>query len=408
MPKLWRARPPLDPTEERQVRELADSPRVAGSLRLHAGIVARSWEGLRTTAIADAVGCHVQTVRECLERFNADGLAGLDRQAGSGRKPRLTDEQRGRVIALATVDAVGQETRPADATAPTRTLASLTTAAQAEGIAISESQVRRILQAAGVDWRSSESDVAVDEHEARALRRFEEAIAQLTSGSSFDSFRGDVHPVEIATRLAEAMEDHVETVPYGMRVPEDYSVWLSSVDYGRFAPLLSGFENELATYLWNVASACNFQVTSNIMIHLAPVADLARHSILVEARYRDSRVSTDPSTTTTSNLRQSSRRARSIPEIRIIDPHIPDVVTVDRLPFSLGRSLDNDMSIEDTRVSRYHALIKEINGYICLIDLQSMNGTFVNGEPIQECKLSHGDTISLGTYVMTIALGSRG
>ena len=64
-------------------------------------MVTRSWDGLRTTAIAAEWGCHPQTVRERLARFNADGLDGLGDRPGAGRKRRLTEAERGLVLALA-------------------------------------------------------------------------------------------------------------------------------------------------------------------------------------------------------------------------------------------------------------------------------------------------------------------
>ncbi|MFI6802713.1 helix-turn-helix domain-containing protein [Streptosporangium canum] len=60
-----------------------------------------SWQGLRTSAIAAKLGCHTQTVRERIERFNTEGMDGLGDQPGAGRKPRITEVERGRIVALA-------------------------------------------------------------------------------------------------------------------------------------------------------------------------------------------------------------------------------------------------------------------------------------------------------------------
>ncbi|MFE3228608.1 helix-turn-helix domain-containing protein [Nocardia sp. NPDC059228] len=54
-------------------------------------MIAASWDGKSTAQIAGELGCHPQTVRERLHRFNTHGLEGLGDQAGSGRKPRLTE-----------------------------------------------------------------------------------------------------------------------------------------------------------------------------------------------------------------------------------------------------------------------------------------------------------------------------
>ena len=165
MPKLLYARPAQDATEERQVRKLASSRHAPADWRQRARMIVRSWEGLRTTAIAAELQCHPQTVRERLARFNADGVAGLGDRAGAGRKPRLTEAERSRLITLVAEPPPGRLARQpdgalaaADETQAARwTLDSLATAAQAQGIQVARSQVRRILQADGVRWRQPRS-----------------------------------------------------------------------------------------------------------------------------------------------------------------------------------------------------------------------------------------------------------
>src|SRR5438105_4171404 len=81
MPKLLRARSPRDDAEERQIRRLAQSRHAPGDWILRAQIIVHSWDGRRTTVIANDLSCHPQTVRERgpegTPRFNAEGLAGL-------------------------------------------------------------------------------------------------------------------------------------------------------------------------------------------------------------------------------------------------------------------------------------------------------------------------------------------
>src|SRR5918994_191480 len=108
MPKLLRARPPVDAAEERRVRKLAASRHAPGDWIRRARMIARSWDGLRTAAIAAAVGCHPQTVRERLARFNGEGLDGLGDRPGPGRKPRLSEAERSLVLGLAATDPPGR------------------------------------------------------------------------------------------------------------------------------------------------------------------------------------------------------------------------------------------------------------------------------------------------------------
>ncbi len=65
---------------------------------------------------------------------------------------------------------------------------------------------------------------------------------------------------------------------------------------------------------------------------------------------------------------------------------------------SLGRSPDNDLHVTEDRVSRKHCQISFGPGGYALYDLNSENGTFVNGQRIREHYLQDGDIIQVGTF----------
>jgi transposase len=165
MPKLLYARPPASAEEEQKVRRLAGSRHAPADWAMRAKMIAASWGGARTSTIAARLGCHMQTVRERLARFNAEGLDGLGDRPGMGRRPRITEAERGRIIALARSVPPGRPQRTpggdlacADQTGPPQwTLNTLTEAAQAEGIQVHRSQIRRILLDERVRWRHPRS-----------------------------------------------------------------------------------------------------------------------------------------------------------------------------------------------------------------------------------------------------------
>ena len=165
MPTLRSARPPQEPAEERAVRKLATSRHAPGDWIQRARMITRSWDRARTSQIAAELHCHPQTVRERIKRFNAEGLDGLGDRPGAGRKPRLTEHQRSQLIALVTQPPPGRLRRQPDGALhanqpdkpPHWTLDALAQAAQALGIQVQRSQIRRILLAEGVRWRRSRS-----------------------------------------------------------------------------------------------------------------------------------------------------------------------------------------------------------------------------------------------------------
>jgi pSer/pThr/pTyr-binding forkhead associated (FHA) protein len=61
---------------------------------------------------------------------------------------------------------------------------------------------------------------------------------------------------------------------------------------------------------------------------------------------------------------------------------------------TIGRGLDNDVILENHRVSRHHAQLRRRYGRYILYDLGSSGGTTINDYPVQECVLQAGDVIS--------------
>jgi pSer/pThr/pTyr-binding forkhead associated (FHA) protein len=62
----------------------------------------------------------------------------------------------------------------------------------------------------------------------------------------------------------------------------------------------------------------------------------------------------------------------------------------------LGRSPDNDVILRDPATSGHHARLERRGEEFWVVDLGSTNGTFVNGESIQEKQLNHGDRLTIG------------
>jgi pSer/pThr/pTyr-binding forkhead associated (FHA) protein len=74
-------------------------------------------------------------------------------------------------------------------------------------------------------------------------------------------------------------------------------------------------------------------------------------------------------------------------------------------PVTIGREEGNTIQLNDERVSRYHIKIQEDHEKLVLTDLESTNGTKVNGEDIQLRILRFGDMITIGRSVLLF--GSR-
>src|SRR5579871_4395144 len=69
-------------------------------------------------------------------------------------------------------------------------------------------------------------------------------------------------------------------------------------------------------------------------------------------------------------------------------------------PVTIGREEGNGLRLNDERVSRFHAKVQVEDGDIILTDLDSTNGTRVNGTAIQIRRLRAGDQLSIGRSML--------
>ncbi len=74
----------------------------------------------------------------------------------------------------------------------------------------------------------------------------------------------------------------------------------------------------------------------------------------------------------------------------------------------IGRQWDNSIVLDDQNVSGYHAKMDRMGADYILTDLQSTNGTLVNGKKIVSHKLTHGDNISIGEHSLLFIASGRG
>jgi len=74
---------------------------------------------------------------------------------------------------------------------------------------------------------------------------------------------------------------------------------------------------------------------------------------------------------------------------------------IEKQKITLGRGLDVDLTINDRLASRLHCTIEYKDGEWHIHDLNSRNGTSLNGEPIKTAPLKAGDRIGIGETIIT-------
>ena len=82
--------------------------------------------------------------------------------------------------------------------------------------------------------------------------------------------------------------------------------------------------------------------------------------------------------------------------LTVIEDGVRAELPLDKPAMTVGRSVDNDIRLKSSRVSRHHTRIELIEGAPWIVDLGSANGTLVNGERIDRQRVSVGDRICVG------------
>src|SRR3979490_3493434 len=81
-----------------------------------------------------------------------------------------------------------------------------------------------------------------------------------------------------------------------------------------------------------------------------------------------------------------------------LDSQVMAEYNMNKERYTIGRLPDNDIRIDNPAVSGHHSLIINILNDSFLEDLNSTNGTYVNGKLIKKHAMQHGDVITVGHH----------
>lgn len=81
---------------------------------------------------------------------------------------------------------------------------------------------------------------------------------------------------------------------------------------------------------------------------------------------------------------------------------------LDQPTTSAGRHPDSDIFLDDVTVSRRHAEFRQDEGEFQVVDVGSLNGTYVNREPVDSAVLANGDEVQIGKFRLVFLTGPRG
>ncbi len=235
----------------------------------------------------------------------------------------------------------------------------------------------------------------------KQLSEFEALAERLVEGTFSRLFAGRLHPLEVATALARATEDAQVVNRYGERLaPNVYWVYLSPEDYEALQASHPTLPDDLAQSVAQLGSQAGLLAAQTPVVEVHYSERIPRRRVSVVARYippeDGAGGTTDQLDAAAQTTAADQTTAASQPPRRsfLILYGTRTVLLGDPI-VSLGRSFENNVVIDDSRVSRRHAQLRQRAGRYVIYDLGSSGGTLVNGVRVSEHVLSSGDVISL-------------
>jgi hypothetical protein len=177
-----------------------------------------------------------------------------------------------------------------------------------------------------------------------------------------------------------------KTVSVGaVYVPNRYLIHLGTEDFERFEGLIPTLQEEFGSLLSHSAAERRWHFPGALVVEFAEDADVAPGRFEVRAEHDADAV---PPQAPESRMRDV---------LRLTGSHPPKEWVLESGRLVMGRLPACEISLNDANASRQHAeLVKREDGW-WLVDLDSTNGTFVNGSMVKERRLGPGDRIQIGS-----------
>ncbi len=278
------------------------------------------------------------------------------------------------------------------------------------------------------------------------LRKIETRLEGIFEGGIGRTFRSHVQPVELARKLAKEMDDNKVISVSQVYVPNVFTVFLAEGDREQFLAYEARLRTELAGYLTEHARREGYVLPgrARVLIETAEELEVGTFGIAAEMEETpppvdevDGPTPPPPGVRLPEEFQPEAVVAPTPPAAAEPSPPAlpdaePDEVSeemaevaaeapaatpaeagwvlswsggshaIGDAPIVVGRSRDCDITLADGNVSRRHAeLARGPEGFV-IRDLESTNGTLVNGRRVRRATVGAGDDITVGTTTLRI------
>ncbi len=225
------------------------------------------------------------------------------------------------------------------------------------------------------------------------VSRIEQACAAFIERTFARTFPSDLDPAQVARKLVATMEARTRGDDGHLLAPGSYLVYMNPEDLARLAEHRAYLEREWAELLRDMAARVGvyfFDGGPNVAMEARESVPVGVADVTVAS---DVTISIPNAPVMTPPKRFHLRMMKGVPAYGVY--FIDGTTTV-------GRSEESDIFLVDPSVSRNHATL-EIDGEAVMVrDLESTNGSFVNGERIEVRRAVSGDVLTFGNTQMRL------
>jgi hypothetical protein len=223
-----------------------------------------------------------------------------------------------------------------------------------------------------------------------SLNQLEARLQSLVEGSAARLFPGGYLPRNLAGQLVDAMRDGTQPGEDGVPQAPNLFTLLAAPDQ---APALQSNQfliEELTRALREAGQDSGLRFCAPPVVRVAVDPSLGPNEIQVLAQN-----SLEDISQTSDVATEQNENGRAIPANAFLIVDGTQVFPLGKTVVNIGRRPDNQLAIDDARISRLHAQLRAIRGHYVIFDLDSKGGTWVNGQRVRQHTLFPGDVISL-------------
>ena len=226
------------------------------------------------------------------------------------------------------------------------------------------------------------------------LRDFERRLETIVEGFFARALPGGgVQPVELGKRMVRSMDEQKTVSVANVYVPNEFVFFLNTKDIRPLKPVENALSKELAAVARRAAASEGWRLLGPPSIRLVEEDGIAAGTFRIEAAVVEGVDEEAEKAGPHTQLIQMSAEAGA--ELVVAgSKRRPYPLAKDTL--TIGRLDSCDVVLSDAGVSRKHAEVRREGDEWVVVDLDSTNGTIVNGKPIRRHRLAQGDRIEVG------------